>query len=334
MNDLNRAIERQIGSAYFEPPAAVSTSPVAYGVNNQTCYADCNGHRYVFRVYMNKRDSELIRYELDVLSELQKQPLSFQIPAVVPNLRGEPVTLTDNGRWGVLFHYIEGERPGSGDAYEVGRATGELSKALARLNVGRTGPYRGSYHLYEIHPHATRERLHSFLSGPPEGADVRMAEALLHELDAMERKRLQWAELPHQLVHGDLLFSNWLVNNGRISGVLDFEFVSPDLRAMELAIGLTQLIDDGALQEEHAERLIAGYSSETELTDEEIRAMPDLLKLRYMGSFIHHFGRYMAGVGTLEGVQRRLRALGRLEEGMAQTSRKLSGLCYRYFHKR
>ena len=46
--------------------------------------------------------------------------------------------------------------------------------------------------------------------------------------------------LPSQLIHGDLHYDNVLVNDGKVSGLLDFEFAMYDWRAMELAICLSK----------------------------------------------------------------------------------------------
>ncbi len=52
--------------------------------------------------------------------------------------------------------------------------------------------------------------------------------------------------LPHQLIHGDINSSNLLMDeDGMISRVLDFEFVTIDLRAMEIEICLSEVLSEG-----------------------------------------------------------------------------------------
>lgn len=41
---------------------------------------------------------------------------------------------------------------------------------------------------------------------------------------------------PKQLIHGDLHYDNVLVDDEKVSGLLDFEFAAFDWRAMELAV--------------------------------------------------------------------------------------------------
>ena len=44
-----------------------------------------------------------------------------------------------------------------------------------------------------------------------------------------------------QLIHGDLHYDNVLVENGKVTGLLDFEFCASDWRAMELAVCLSKV---------------------------------------------------------------------------------------------
>lgn len=47
-----------------------------------------------------------------------------------------------------------------------------------------------------------------------------------------------YRSLPQQVIHGDFVARNALMQEGRVTGVLDFEFCAHDLRAMDLAIAL------------------------------------------------------------------------------------------------
>ena len=42
------------------------------------------------------------------------------------------------------------------------------------------------------------------------------------------------------MIHGDMHYDNVLVYEGKVSGLLDFEFCAWDFRAMELAICLSK----------------------------------------------------------------------------------------------
>lgn len=330
MNNYNDVLET-IRNAYFTIHQDIETKPVSYGINNTTCYVLAGEGKYVFRVYDNRRDEQPIQYELAVLDALKQQALSFDIPTPVPNRNRQLLTRLDNGQFGVLFHCIPGERPREEDAYFFGKAAGELSAALSVVNVTGKPPYRGSYHLYEVHPLVSKEMLHEVLSQPWGAKDAPAADFMLQELLAMEERKSAFARLPHQLVHGDLALSNLLWKEGRISGILDFEFCSPDVRAMELAIGLMSYVHEENTFVNYAEDFISGYSEHASLTDEEVRMIPALIRLRSMGTFIHHLGRNAAHVGSLEAAQKRLHQFHELSAKLNRTEEALLKLCSMHF---
>lgn len=59
----------------------------------------------------------------------------------------------------------------------------------------------------------------------------------------MEQKieKFRAMRLPECLIHGDLHYDNSLVGpDGKVTGLLDFEFAAVDYRAMELAVCLSK----------------------------------------------------------------------------------------------
>ncbi|GAA4839075.1 hypothetical protein GCM10023310_16070 [Paenibacillus vulneris] len=333
--DQQQAIQSAVRKAYFHKDQDIRTKPVPYGVNNTTCYVLSGEQKYVFRIYDNRHDEQPIQFELNVLASLKRQDLSFEVPAPVHNQEGQWITRLDNGKLGVLFHCIPGERPRPEDAYRFGRAAGELSVALGSIEVSGKPPYRGgSYHLYEVHPLISEEMLHESLSRPADPEDALAAEFMLQEVVSMEKKKESFSRMPHQLVHGDLALSNMLIHDGRISGILDFEFCSPDVRAMELAVGLMSFVQEESSFLSVAESIISGYSEQASLTTEEIGMLPSLIRLRYIGSYIHHLGRYAAGVGAFDAARKRLHSFLKLSEALVRTEEALLQLGSKYLAAR
>lgn len=117
--------------------------------------------------------------------------------------------------------------------------------------------------------------------------------------------------LPHQLVHGDLNVSNILTGeNGRISAILDFEFVTHDLRVMEVAVAISNFIDDKedeAIIIKKISAFLTGYGIRIKLTEEEIYVLPLLIQLRSLDVFIHFLGRYWDGVDSIDTVKKYIR---------------------------
>ncbi|MGH3148569.1 MAG: phosphotransferase, partial [Rubrobacter sp.] len=99
----------------------------------------------------------------------------------------------------------------------------------------------------------------------------------------------------------DLFRGNVLLLGDRVSGVLDFEFSSPDLRAMDFAVGLfafgvsARNVEGGWPP---IEAFAAGYRRRVALSPEEIGALPMLLRLREAVTLVHWAGRLRQGLTT------------------------------------
>lgn len=113
-------------------------------------------------------------------------------------------------------------------------------------------------------------------TSPPAEFAAQAAE-LLHiskQLAVFQESIPMLKQLTHQLVHGDLNGSNILVNEeGEVSSVLDFEFVTNDLRVMELAVCLADCIrpgQDEAMIWAKIDAFLSGYGSVMKLTEAEI----------------------------------------------------------------
>ncbi|MNH93583.1 Homoserine kinase [compost metagenome] len=173
---------------------------------------------------------------------------------------------------------------------------------LAKAQVDNGPVYRPYYELENTHPSCSLDKVVQFCKAPPAGFTKHRQEleAIAEQIVVFKDKVSQLIELPHQLVHGDLNASNVLADSqGHISAILDFEFVTIDLRVMELAVCLSDLIQPE--QEEQGmwtriESLITGYGSLMELTMGEIEVVPILVQLRRLDVFIHFLGRYWDGI--------------------------------------
>ena len=94
-------------------------------------------------------------------------------------------------------------------------------------------------------------------------------------LEMDEKIEGEYKGLPEQLIHGDMHYDNILVDKtaGKVTGILDFEFVMYDWRAMELAICLSKYAgEEGALR--YFEDFISGYSKTAPMTEKEAEAVP------------------------------------------------------------
>jgi homoserine kinase type II len=100
-------------------------------------------------------------------------------------------------------------------------------------------------------------------------------------------------DLPVQVVHGDVGASDMLADErtGEVTGVLDFELAGPGLRVQDLVVGL---LLSGALDmpgwARRAAALARGHGAVLRLDQAEIRAVPDLLVSRCVGSVFWRAG--------------------------------------------
>lgn len=95
--------------------------------------------------------------------------------------------------------------------------------------------------------------------------------------------------------------SNILMEQQRVTAVLDFEFAGIDLRIMDLCVALSwgpfNLLFTGkewAVMDAFA----IAYGANFPLSTEEWYVIPDVLRLREAGALVHRMGRYFAGMET------------------------------------
>ncbi|AOZ94543.1 aminoglycoside phosphotransferase [Paenibacillus crassostreae] len=272
------------------------------GWNNTTYFVGNDDLRYVLRCYETHRDREKIEFEHAILESLQHQSLSFKVPIPVKALDGQTIVQMDDGsgKFACLFEYIEGLSPKESNtviANSFGEVTGELSVTLARVNLDIAPAYRPYYELEKSYPICTREVVLDFCENPPEAFD--------DLTDILHKLRIAYIEicesltglekLPQQLVHGDLNESNLLVHKEHVDQVcalLDFEFCTIDVRAMEPAVVISGLLGH---QDEIAtvRQFCTGFASKVQLLPEEVAAIPILMRLRKVDVFLHFLSRYL-----------------------------------------
>lgn len=245
------------------------------GMNNVTRFIRHESGEYVMRVYQNHADVSRVLVEQEVLAKLQALP----VPRIVLTKEGQSITKV-GGKLAVVFEFKQGKNlklEHVNQYVKYGKMVGKLSVKLRDVVVSQ-GEYLPYYELEKSYPSVT-----------PTG--------LLQEL-LQEAKQLvnQFKSLPHQLIHGDINCSNMLMDDvGMPCAILDFEFVTWDLRAMEVAICLSELLQE----DENFKGLKAfceGYKSEVLLTEAEISMIPWLIRLRRLDVMLHFLERHERGI--------------------------------------
>ena len=301
MDTTNQSYYRAILAAYPLPPA-LRIEERDSGMNNTTRYAVLeDGQVQVLRVYENHRSDLKLAAEHELLLLLARQALPFQIPCPLHTKQGGTWTTAPDGKLAAVFAYWPGANPAAGRhdlSYAYGRAVGELTLAMEELQPAAAPAYPPYDELLGPDTEeaaASARRLYN--TDPALSALAGDAGFLLDVLNSLSALERQW-------IHGDFSHSNVLVEGGEIRAVLDFEFATRDLRAMELAVCLAeQLSAPGGLSRAVAKEMLAGYRSVRTLVAEELERLPELLQLRKLDVFLHFLHRYQAGLDPAQVLQ-------------------------------
>jgi Ser/Thr protein kinase RdoA (MazF antagonist) len=260
----------------------------AFGMSNESYLVNSGAGAHVLRVYVAK-PLQAIRFEHEVLRRLIEADLPFRVPQPLPTKRGDTIALDlDTARHCALFPRIPGETLDDGDTAAVARA----AEAFARLDVALAGIERTDLaapiftgDLRAMHPAVTDlDDLDEVMSRP----GVEMVERVAESAGPI------YASLPMQLIHGDFSFGNVLVRSGRVRGIVDFEHSGRDVRAMELAAGLSSVVlrDRG---EALWRPVLRGYLGTQRLDLTELAALPALAILHWAVIIVWWSGRSLEG---------------------------------------
>lgn len=286
--------------------------PAEAGTNNLSRFVDTPDGSYFLRIYQNTADAARIRYEHALRLHLQQAGLPFAVPRPLVTRHGATYTILARGEHHVvaaLFPVIAGQHPqrhNAAHALICGEALAVLHETLARIDMESAASPLAAYgDLAHVHP-LIQDPL-ALIQGLPLHRMERVRLRALFE-DMLTQIPGLYGRLPRQIIHSDYGRSNILLHNGRASGVLDFEFAAPDLRAMDIAVALWSF-GIALWQTEHdwalIEALISGYGQHNALTSAEVAALPTLLRLREATSLVHWMGRRCQGLTTEDDIAER-----------------------------
>jgi len=279
-----------------------SIMPGLSGMNNTTIMLKDERERYIVRIYNNHSDQQKLEFEHRMLQVLVQQPLSIAIPIPQINNTGSTISTVDNGKLAARYCYIEGERPSQANdkhLISLAEATAKLSIAFSNIKISEEPAYSPYYELAQNYT-PLDEQLLLHLLGIEELAHLEEKLLLLQrERHRLEMLESQFKALPHQWIHGDINCSNALAVEDHVVAILDFEFVTLDLRAMELAVLLSELIKP--YTNDITNKMLAmreAYESIVSFTAEELALLPELIKLRSVDVVMHFIQRYVQGLDS------------------------------------
>ncbi|WP_075983137.1 phosphotransferase enzyme family protein [Bacillus massilinigeriensis] len=276
------------------------------GFMNKTYSIITEDNSYILRIYESESDITKVRREYLILEYLSNCQLSFEVPTFIMNHTGDYLyQSSENGTISILMPLLKGINPDLSDAkqaYEAGKALGELNKALSRLSedvykdLGRNPAYD---QFRQFHPLIKGiDKIVDHL--PTSIAKKHELHKIFQQLDK-EIDNSYYHLLGKQYIHGDYTSGNILSIKGKITGIIDFEFCCYDVRPMDLAIALgggpTALWEmDQSLT--NIGMLTKGYVSVTPLTENELLYIPFLIRLRRAAMFVYFTARYVKGLDS------------------------------------
>ncbi len=318
MTAPGEAVERALDRWRIPSPRQVV--PASRGVNNLSSFVHSPDGSYFLRVYQNTSERGRILYEHEVLLRLQGAGLPFEVPRPLRADSGETFVWV-GGAVAALFPVIPGDHPDPERIEHVEACAGalaELDRALVTIRPDPDLPVLTTYgDLYRVHPRVPDPLEMAWTLPVPEDERDRVGSLIRA---ALARVPEMYERLPGQIIHSDFAMSNVLMLGDSVTGVLDFEFASPDLRALDFAVGLSMV----ALPDrERIEAFSRGYLRHLRLTRDEIEALPDMLRLRFLAALIHRVGRFLAGLSPQKHVQDHVEALIETDDWLSRNASAL-----------
>jgi len=236
-----------------------------------------------------------------------------EVRAPLLDAGGESILL-DGGAFNAVFPYVTGT---TGDRH----STREAAALLARLHLALAD-------FHAARPRATRtvgvlawlrDRILRFAAQPALAQRLPWDELALALARAQTRIRERAGALPLTTVHGDPHPDNFVVDNARITGLLDFDFSHETERAFDVGSGMDAFAradEDGELETETALAFALAYHAAAPLSEAEWALLPDFMLRRnafliwYVVS--RHGQRAFGEIGNADRYARRVVALDKL----------------------
>lgn len=280
------------------------------GTNNAVVIVD---DRYVVRTYQNLDPDQIAAEHRLVTALAERADLPFAVPVPIP---------TRDGRTAVgstaVFPLIPGHVATHGDLTSIELAAGALARllrAMAALPL-ELAPRDLDTSLDRIRPEVTDLDAFGLELAELLPGDEGVAWFAEHVGPKQREYAERLAGLPVQLVHGDLALGNVLIQDGRVTGVLDFEIAGKGTKIGDVVAATWMASGFGSPGD--TERLAAFQRGFVGLDPDEVDLFPILLRQRALGSVIWRAGRWRRGHASLDEVRQRLAEGARVERWLAE----------------
>lgn len=276
---LARSEARAILAAWRLNPDAVAVEELG-SERDQNFRVSVDGHpRYVLKIANRNDDESLVAFQHAMMRRLAEQGLPC--PMFIPTADGASWVYRE-GHLVWIMQHLHGHRLADRTAdnpellEDLGRVLGRVANALDGFD------HPAAHRQLQWDAQQTGAVLELYRSAVTDPAGRDILDRAAHDF----RRHLQpmLAKLPHSVIHNDANDHNVLVEDGKVTGLLDFGDAVYSITVNELAVGCAYAMLDKADPEGVAQSITDGYAAERYLSTLEVRALPHLIRARLAAS--------------------------------------------------
>ena len=246
----------------------VQLTGILQGIENSNFMLETTGGKYVLTVFERRAAREDLPYFLGLMAHLAGN--GFPAPAPITANNGAMLGEI-SGKPAAVVSFLEGDwphDPSAANAHEAGRALAQLHLTAADFPMTRRNTLGAD----------TWRALYDASAPSADSVEAGLGAEIEQRLSGI---LVQWPkDLPSGAIHADLFPDNMFLQNGTVSGVIDYYFACTDAFAYDLAITLHAWCFDknNRWLANHSAGMLAGYQSVRPLNAAEHAALPILLQ--------------------------------------------------------
>jgi homoserine kinase type II len=259
---------------------------IASGIENTNYFVTTSNGRFVLTLFEILGAEELPFY-LNLMAHLARH--GIPCPDPVAN-RANQFLGTLNGKPACIVSRLGGKStsvPSGTQCAAIGAMLGQVHIAGQSFSQIMPNPRGAAWRA------ATAPKVKPFLDAQ---------QAALLESEVALQARQDWASLPQGVIHADLFRDNVLLEEGRVSGLIDFYFACSDALLYDVAITVNDWCThaDGTLDASKTQTLLRAYHAVRPLAESEYSAWPLLLRAAALRFWLSRlFDKYLPRDGEL-----------------------------------
>jgi homoserine kinase type II len=259
---------------------------IASGIENTNYFVTTSNGRFVLTLF-EILGAEALPFYLNLMAHLARH--GIPCPNPVAN-RSNHFLGTLNGKPACIVSRLSGKSntaPSGTQCAAVGAMLGQMHIAGQSFSQVMPNPRGAAWRA------ATAPQVKPFLDAQ---------QAALLESEVALQSRQDWTSLPKGVIHADLFRDNVLLEEDRISGLIDFYFACSDALLYDVAITVNDWCTnpDGTLDDAKTQALLRAYHTERPLVKSESAAWPLLLRAAALRFWLSRlFDKYLPRDGEL-----------------------------------